>query len=220
MPREGVFAEVLEGGTIKAGDEVTAQLPAPDRPFTAAVITLSDKGFRGERQDESGPTAVKMLEEAVKGCDIVSIAASGAHPVEVKDEWITPGTVLELTGAASLSAAAYQKSRIVFDNWMMHQEFVYQMRYMPELLPGTTHITAPELCQAVIDGVVDETSILSLSDIVANPELGRKNDDEVFIFVTGGMPTEDVAWGKTCYDRAVKLGIGQTLKLWDEPYRK
>ena len=64
MPREGVFAEVLEEGTIRPGEEITAQLPDPERPFTAAVITLSDKGAKGERVDESGPAAVSMLEEA------------------------------------------------------------------------------------------------------------------------------------------------------------
>lgn len=47
MPREGVFAEVLEEGTIRPGDVMTAELPSADRPFTAAVITLSDKGARG-----------------------------------------------------------------------------------------------------------------------------------------------------------------------------
>ena len=64
MPREGVFAEVLEGGEIRAGDIMTAQLPDPERPFRVAVITLSDKAFRGERKDESGPAAVRMLVEA------------------------------------------------------------------------------------------------------------------------------------------------------------
>lgn len=64
MPREGVFAEVLQGGTIKPGDEMKAVLPALDEPFTAAVVTLSDKGFAGERQDTSGPLAAKMLREA------------------------------------------------------------------------------------------------------------------------------------------------------------
>ena len=34
-----------------------------DRPYTAAVITLSDKGARGEREDLSGPAIVKRLEE-------------------------------------------------------------------------------------------------------------------------------------------------------------
>lgn len=64
MPREGVFAEVLQGGTIKPGDEMKAVLPALEEPFTAAVVTLSDKGFAGERQDTSGPLAAQMLRDA------------------------------------------------------------------------------------------------------------------------------------------------------------
>ena len=44
-------------------------LPEPDRPFTAAVITLSDKGFAGEREDKSGPVICEMLREA--GYDVV-----------------------------------------------------------------------------------------------------------------------------------------------------
>lgn len=69
MPREGVFAEVLQGGTIKPGDEMKAVLPAPDAPFTAAVVTLSDKGFAGERQDTSGPLVAQLLRAA--GYDII-----------------------------------------------------------------------------------------------------------------------------------------------------
>ena len=64
MPREGVFARVLQGGTIHVGDPV-ALLPPPEHPpLRAAVITLSDKGSRGERQDRSGPLAAEMLAEA------------------------------------------------------------------------------------------------------------------------------------------------------------
>ena len=68
MPREGVFAEVVEGGHIKVGQEVTCILPKADRPYTAAVITLSDKGAAGEREDKSGPAIVEMLKSA--GYDI------------------------------------------------------------------------------------------------------------------------------------------------------
>lgn len=64
MPREGVFTEVITGGHIKNGDEVEMIPPQKDRPFTAAVITLSDKGASGEREDISGPKIVSMLEEA------------------------------------------------------------------------------------------------------------------------------------------------------------
>lgn len=69
MPREGVFAVVIEEGHIKKGDPVTVLPASADRPFTAAVITLSDKGAAGEREDKSGPLIVSMLEEA--GYDVV-----------------------------------------------------------------------------------------------------------------------------------------------------
>ena len=64
MPREGVFTEVIEGGTVRPGDEITLIPADQDRPFTAAVITLSDRGFRGEREDKSGPVIREMLTAA------------------------------------------------------------------------------------------------------------------------------------------------------------
>lgn len=69
MPREGVFAKVIEGGEIKAGDPVEMIAPAEDRPFTCACVTLSDKGAKGERKDESGPLIKKMMSEA--GYDVI-----------------------------------------------------------------------------------------------------------------------------------------------------
>ena len=64
MPREGVFTVVLEGGTVKAGDEIELIEADPSRPFTAAWITLSDKGAAGQREDKSGPLIGEMLTEA------------------------------------------------------------------------------------------------------------------------------------------------------------
>ena len=84
MPREGVFAEVLEGGEIRPGDILTAQLPDVDRPFRAAVITLSDKGARGERKDESGPAAAQMLADA--GYEILETILLPDEPELLKKE--------------------------------------------------------------------------------------------------------------------------------------
>ena len=62
MPREGVFAKVLRGGPVKPGDTVEQLALDPGRPFTAAIVTLSDKGSRGEREDKSGPLIKEVLE--------------------------------------------------------------------------------------------------------------------------------------------------------------
>ncbi len=64
MPKEGVFAVVLEPGEIAVGDEMTvAPRPAPLQP-QAAVITLSDRCAAGIAEDKSGPVVAQRLEEA------------------------------------------------------------------------------------------------------------------------------------------------------------
>ena len=64
MPREGVFATVVEGGVLHLGDTIQVDLPSASAPMRVAVMTLSDKGFRGERIDTSGPRAVELLQQA------------------------------------------------------------------------------------------------------------------------------------------------------------
>lgn len=67
MPTNGVFARVLEGGTIAAGDPMTV-VSAPGR--RAAILVASDRGFRGERADQSGPEIARILTE--NGYTVVS----------------------------------------------------------------------------------------------------------------------------------------------------
>ena len=63
MPREGVFAEVIRGGIISPGQEIILENPENNGSYRAAVITLSDKASRGEREDKSGPLLSKLLKE-------------------------------------------------------------------------------------------------------------------------------------------------------------
>ena len=69
MPREGVFATVEQGGELTTGMEITVELPNPNAPLRAAVVTLSDKGSRGERVDTAGPRAAELL--AAAGYEVV-----------------------------------------------------------------------------------------------------------------------------------------------------
>lgn len=69
MPREGVFAKVIKSGHITLGDTITLLPDNPDRPLTAAVITLSDKGAAGLREDKSGPIIVDELKR--EGYEII-----------------------------------------------------------------------------------------------------------------------------------------------------
>ena len=61
MPREGVFARVVEGGVIRPGDEMHLVERTTPRLWQAAVITLSDRAASGEYEDRSGPAIVERL---------------------------------------------------------------------------------------------------------------------------------------------------------------
>lgn len=84
MPTQGVFARVLEPGEIRVGDEMEIQPRTEPRPWQAAVITLSDKGAKGERRDESGPAIAKRLTEA--GYEVVEqlLLADEAVPLKAQ----------------------------------------------------------------------------------------------------------------------------------------
>lgn len=63
MPRDGVFAVVLKDGVVKAGDLVEVIGADPERPFSAAVITLSDRAFSGTYEDLSGPAVAGEIQK-------------------------------------------------------------------------------------------------------------------------------------------------------------
>ena len=54
--------------------------------YTAAVITVSDKGFRGEREDTSGPNLCRILTE--KGFQVVHTAIVPDEAAQIKAELI------------------------------------------------------------------------------------------------------------------------------------
>ena len=72
MPREGVFAKVIRGGFISVGDEMKITQPLSNgvsesqasAPYRVWVITSSDKGFEGEREDLSGPLVKEIAVRA------------------------------------------------------------------------------------------------------------------------------------------------------------
>lgn len=57
MPKEGIFARVLKGGEMKAGDKLIYK----KKTWRAGVITLSDRAYEGEYKDLSGPLAEELM---------------------------------------------------------------------------------------------------------------------------------------------------------------
>jgi len=58
MPKEGIFTRVLIGGTVKPEDSIDFW-----RGIPVGIITASDKGSRGEREDNSGQEIETLVKE-------------------------------------------------------------------------------------------------------------------------------------------------------------
>jgi molybdenum cofactor synthesis domain-containing protein len=63
MPKEGIFAKVKGSGVINVGDKIEV---LPKKNFSVAVITLSDKGSKGEREDLTGKEIIDFLKNKLE----------------------------------------------------------------------------------------------------------------------------------------------------------
>lgn len=63
MPKEGIFARVISEGRVRPGDRVE-YLP---KTLAIKIITLSDRAYRGEYTDRSGPRLRELLEGFLSG---------------------------------------------------------------------------------------------------------------------------------------------------------
>jgi molybdenum cofactor synthesis domain-containing protein len=77
MPREGIFAEVIDDGRIKVGDSVVVE---PKNGFSVGIITLSDRASQGVYEDKTSPA----IDEYIRGKFNISYIRKELLPDEVK----------------------------------------------------------------------------------------------------------------------------------------
>jgi len=99
MPREGIFAEVLMDGKIKVEDKIEIK-----HSYKFGVITASDKGSRGEREDLSGPTVGEMLLPFGDVIDYVIVPDDRAALAKMMRNMVTNGfDAIFTTGGTGMS---------------------------------------------------------------------------------------------------------------------
>ena len=162
--------------------------------------------------------AVETLEELIRASDVVSFTNSGntdpsTYPY-VKKSWIKPGAVLIGVSAFDMDAGELSTCSLVVDNIKLYQAWAEEFPY-PSF--GANNIIGSKFTDMVHDGLISMNEIIDLGDIISGKHKGRVSDEEIFVYSVGGMPVEDVAWGKVCYENAKRLGLGVSLKLWDHP---
>lgn len=164
------------------------------------------------------------LEEAVKDADIICEAVSVNNPDDMphlKEEWVKPGAVI-LSSMCMVFDDDFIQNRasLVIDNWMMYEEFLEGalLRQKAEGVKRPFGVVGTNLLNMVNNGKLKKEDVPLIGDLVRGVAEGRKSEDTIYVIGACGMPIEDVGWGYTCYENAMKKGIGTKLNLWDEPY--
>lgn len=162
---------------------------------------------------------VDNVEELVKDSDVLCFASTSddnpsTYPM-VKEEWIKPGAVITCPSAVNFEDDfLINKARLVVDNKKLYEAWADEYPY-PTF--GTVNIVGSKFTDLVHDGKLDWDNVDNIGDVVSGVKPGRTSDDEIIVYSVGGMPVEDVAWGKIIYENAKKLGIGTLLNLWETP---
>jgi len=162
--------------------------------------------------------AADTLEEGVRAGDIISVAASSVAPVLLTNDWLKEGSLLLFTGRGNVDEAYFTSAKIFWDNPKMHEGYYEEHMLLPENERFIAGIGV-QVYRMMHDGLLPKfPDAVGLSDVIQGTAAGRTSDKDRIAFFAGGMPIWDVGWSYEIYQNALKMGLGQKLKLWDSPY--
>ena len=167
------------------------------------------------------------LKEACEDADVVSeaMSVSPENLEEFKLEWFKKGaTVFSMGSFLYRKYDDFTNTKMVVDNYGMYEKYLsnFIARGPVDELGNKREwvIMGIHFVHLVKSGIVTRDKVINICDIVNCTSKGRENKDEIVMCSIGGMPLEDLSWGYDCYQKALELGIGTKLNLWNEPYMK
>ena len=148
------------------------------------------KEFAKKNSDKySIPINVKKnAEEAVRNADIICTVTSSSQPV-VKGEWIAAGTHINAVGSSTavkreLDTTAILRSKLFTDCY----ESIFN--------------EAGDFLIPKKEGVVDDSHVKAeLGEVLSGTKKGRENDEEITVFKSLGIASEDIFSAYHIYEK-------------------
>lgn len=160
------------------------------------------------------------LETATRQADVLNVAASRTVPLIFDSQWIKPGCTILASGPLNGDEAFWLNMKIVWDNHKLHEAYVEDA-----IISGDREAFYKTVIGGPIFHLIDEGKIPALDapestdigDVINGKKTGRESDDQIICFIASGMAIFDVALGFDLYNRALELGLGTPLLLWESP---
>jgi alanine dehydrogenase len=147
--------------------------------------------------------AVDSAERAVRDADIVITATTSTEPV-VNGAWLAPGTHINAIGAnfpqkRELDHAAVERADLIV------VDFREQAR-----------MEAGDLIHALGEDASRWAHVLGLAEIVAGKIPGRTQAQQITLFKSSGIASEDVVSAGRVYELARRRGVGKEVAMWQK----
>lgn len=202
-------------GIIGTGSQARTQLEAVAnvRRLERACVFGRDQGkrarFAAEMQEalHIPVEAVDTAEKAIRGTDIVITATTAAAPV-LDGNWISPGAHINAIGAnfankRELDDTAVDRASVI----------AVDSREQSQMESG-------DLILAFQNDASRWNAVVELSEIVSAKIPGRATPDQITLFKSNGIATEDIAVAERLYKLAKERGIGRSIPLWEKEMRQ
>ncbi|HTU36184.1 MAG TPA: ornithine cyclodeaminase family protein [Candidatus Acidoferrum sp.] len=196
-------------GVIGTGSQATTQLEA-----IAAVRKIKEIRAYGRDQQRREHFAAEMssrlktrviaadsAERAVRNAEIVVTATTSTHPV-LEGKWLAPGSHLNAIGA----------------NFPQKRELDDEAVRRCDLIAVDSREQSKMEAGDLIDTLSADDSgwgkVLELSQIVARKVRGRTSAEEITLFKSSGIASEDIAVAGRIYQMALNCRIGNQIPMW------
>ena len=140
------------------------------------------------------------VEDAVRGADIVVCATTARSPV-LDGSWLCPGTFVAAVGANEATA------REVDDETIRRADRIF-IDSRADSLANTGDLQAP-----LADGIIENSDIGEIAELVSGQRAGRKNDDETTYYKSIGVPIQDLITAQHIERRATECDIGTLIDI-------
>jgi alanine dehydrogenase len=172
--------------------EVTVYSPTPEHR----------ERFAEEMSKELDPpvTAVSSSSAAIDGADIVVTATDSSEPVFPGDQ-LDPGTHVTAIGQ-------YDSDKRELD-----ARTIQRATYVPDISDRVI-TNAGSFITALEEGAIAESHVhAELGEVMVGTATGRKADDEITVFDSGGTAIETLASAYLVYQRAKERGLGTPIEF-------
>jgi ornithine cyclodeaminase/alanine dehydrogenase-like protein (mu-crystallin family) len=146
---------------------------------------------------------VESAERAVRDAAIVITATTSTRPF-LEGAWLASGGHINAIGAN------FPQKRELDD------EAVRRCDVIAVDSREQSKMEAGDLIDTLRDDDAGWGRVLELSEIVAGKAKGRKGGDEITLFKSSGIASEDVAVAGRIYELARERGVGKEIAMWEK----